>query len=130
MNGSQALSWELGRVNITTIQKYYPAKAQFWGRIANGVNQPSTVTLYPKKNQLLVIIILPQNCGRIFQITQNKITKVTHTCPHQDSDESLDYVNWTVVHNPLDKQIKMIAPATSIDNPLYIRKQAFWLITY
>lgn len=117
-------------LNLQPIQKSYTATAQFWGRLATGVKQPSTVTLYPnQENRLLVIIILPQNCGRFFEINGHKINKVTYSCPEQEKDESADYDNWKVEHNSLTKEIKMIAPAAK-NNPLYVRDEAFWLIEY
>ncbi len=117
-------------INTQPLQKSYTATAQFWGRIANGVKQPSTVTLYPKQeNRLLVILILPQKCGRFFEINNEKIKKVSYSCPEQEKDESADYTNWKVEHNSLTKEVKMIAPAAN-NSPLYIRNEAFWLIKY
>ena len=64
-------------VNPQPRQKSYAATAQFWGRVANGVKQPSTVTLYPKQeNRLLVIMILPQDCGRFFEIDDYTSQKI------------------------------------------------------
>ena len=117
-------------VNPQPRQKSYAATAQFWGRVANGVKQPSTVTLYPKQeNRLLVIMILPQDCGRFFEIDDQQIKKVTYSCPEQEKDESADYQNWKVEHNSLMKEVKIIAPPAN-SNPLYIRDEAFWLIQY
>ncbi len=117
-------------LNLQPIQKSYTATAQFWGRLATGVKQPGTVTLYPKQeNRLLVIIIVSQKCGRFFEINGHKIKKVTYSCPEQEKDESSDYTNWKVEHNALTKEVKMIAPAAK-NNPLYIRNDAFWLIDY
>ncbi|WP_107668865.1 hypothetical protein [Cyanothece sp. BG0011] len=117
-------------INPQPRQKSYTATAQFWGRLATGVKQPGTVTLYPKQeNRLLVIIILPQNCGRFFEIHNQKIKKVTYNCSEQEKDESADYTNWKVEHNGLTKEVKMISPAAP-NNPLYVRNEAFWLIEY
>ena len=117
-------------VNPNPIRKSYTATAQFWGRVATGVKQPSTVTLYPnQENRLLVIIILSQQCGRFFEIYNQKIKKVTYSCPEQEKDESADYTNWKVEHTSLNKEVKMIAPMAN-NNPLYIRNEAFWLIKY
>lgn len=124
------LSNNLAIINAQPIGKSYTATAQFWGRLAKGVTQPSTVTLYPtQKNRLLVIIILSEECGRFFEINGQIITKVTYSCPQEEKDESADYINWKVEHNSLNKDIKMIAPMTN-QNPLYVRNQAFWLIKY
>ncbi|MDJ0579573.1 hypothetical protein [Crocosphaera sp.] len=121
---------EIAIVNPQPRQKSYAATAQFWGRVATGVKQPSTITLYPKQeNRLLVIMILPQKCGRFFEIDDHKIQKVTYSCPEQEKDESADYTNWKVEHNVLMKEVKMIAPPAN-SNPLYIRNEAFWLIKY
>ena len=117
-------------INTQPLQKSYSATAQFWGRLATGVKQPSTVTLYPnQENRLLVIIILSQQCGRFFEVYDQKIKKVTYSCPEQEKDESADYSNWKVEHNSLNKEVKMIAPMAN-NNPLYIRNEAFWLIKY
>ncbi len=117
-------------VNPNPVQKSYTATAQFWGRVATGVKQRSTVTLYPnQENRLLVIIILSQQCGRFFEVYDQKIKKVTYSCPEQEKDESADYTNWKVEHNSLTKEVKMIAPPAK-SNPLYIRNEAFWLIEY
>ena len=117
-------------VNPNPVQKSYTATAQFWGRVATGVKQPSTVTLYPnQENRLLVIVILSQNCGRFFELYAQKIKKVTYSCPEQEKDESADYTNWKFEHNSLTKEVKMIAPPAK-SNPLYIRNEAFWLIKY
>ncbi|EAZ88829.1 hypothetical protein [Crocosphaera chwakensis] len=117
-------------LNLQPLQKSYTATAQFWGRLATGVKQPSTVTLYPnQENRLLVIIILSQKCGRFFEIYDQKIKKVTYSCPQEEKDESGDYTNWKVERNSLTKEVKMIAPATN-NNTLYIRNEAFWLIKY
>lgn len=118
-------------INSEPVKKNYNATAQFWGRLATGVKQPSVVTLYPKhKHRLSVVMLLPNDCGRIFQINQDKITKVIYHCPETEKDESSDYTNWKVLHNKVTKEIKMISPATSSNNSLYVRQQAFWMITY
>lgn len=120
----------LAIVNPQPIQRSYTATAQFWGRIATGVKQPSTVTLYPnQENRLLVIIILSQKCGRFFDIHDQKIKKVTYICSQEEKDESADYINWKIDHNALTKEIKIISPPANT-NPLYIRNEAFWLIKY
>ncbi|MDJ0658054.1 MAG: hypothetical protein QNJ42_01040 [Crocosphaera sp.] len=117
-------------VNPNPVQKSYTATAQFWGRVATGVKQPSTVTLYPsQENRLLVIVILSKKCGRFFEIYDQKIKKVTYSCPEQEKDESADYTNWKVEHNSLTKEVKIISPAVN-NNPLYIRNESFWLIQY
>ncbi|ACK64672.1 hypothetical protein PCC8801_0583 [Rippkaea orientalis PCC 8801] len=122
---------EITRVNLTTSEQSYPAKARFWGLVANGVNQVSTVTLNSNSNQrLLVTIILPENCRRVFEITETKITKVIHDCPSQKIDESSQYAEWVAFHNATTREVQMIAPPIKVENPLYIRKQAFWLIQY
>ncbi|ACB49484.1 hypothetical protein cce_0132 [Crocosphaera subtropica ATCC 51142] len=121
---------ELAIINLQPRQKSYTATAQFWGRLATGVKQPSTVTLYPnQEHRLLVIIILSQKCGRFFEIYDQQIKKVTYSCSQEDKDESADYTDWKVEHNSLTKEIKMITPAAK-NNPLYIRQEAFWLINY
>lgn len=118
-------------VTVEPLKKTYPATAQFWGRLATGVKQPGTVTLFPQqKNRLLVVILLPHNCGRIFEINHNKIIRVTYECPNQEKDESNDYTNWKVSHDFLTKEIKMIAPETDVNHSFYVRQQAFWMITY
>ena len=128
-NNFQLLN-KIAIVNPQPRQKSYSAIAQFWGRVANGVKQPSTVTLYPnQENRLLVIIILPQDCGRFFEIYNQKIEKVTYGCSEEKKDESNDYTNWKVEHNSLTQEVKMIAPPAN-SNPLYIRDEAFWLIKY
>lgn len=117
-------------VNPNPRQKSYTATAQFWGRVATGVKQPGTVTLYPdQENRLFVIVILSKKCGRFFEIHNQKIKKVTYSCPEEEKDESADYTNWKVKHNALTKEVKMIAPAVN-NNPLYIRNESFWLIQY
>ncbi|MDJ0599332.1 MAG: hypothetical protein QNJ37_10880 [Crocosphaera sp.] len=117
-------------INTQPIQKSYTATAQFWGRVATGVKQPSTVTLYPnQENRLLVIIILSKKCGRFFEIYEQEIKKVIYSCPQQEKDESADYTNWKIEHNALTKEVKLIAPPAN-NNPLYIRNEAFWLIKY
>ena len=124
------LSNDLAIVNPQPIEKSYTATAQFWGRLATGVKQPSTVILYPnQENRLLVIIIISQKCGRFFDIHDQTIKKVTYMCSQEEKDESADYINWKVTHNSLAKEIKMISPPVNT-NPLYIRNEAFWLIKY
>ncbi|MGB5595127.1 MAG: hypothetical protein WBM32_22360 [Crocosphaera sp.] len=121
---------DIAIINPQPRQKSYTATAQFWGRVATGVKQPSTVTLYPgQENRLLVIIILSEKCGRFFEIYDQTIKKVTHSCTEEEKDESADYTNWKVEHNSLTKEVKMISPAAK-NNPLYIRQEAFWLIKY
>ncbi|MEM8778155.1 MAG: hypothetical protein AAGF26_04640 [Cyanobacteria bacterium P01_G01_bin.49] len=118
-------------VNIEPLKKNYAGTAQFWGRLATGVKQPSAVTLYPnQQNRLSIVMLLPDNCGRIFEINHTKITQVTYTCPQQEKDESTEYVDWKVIHNVLAQEVKMIAPGTNSPHPLYVRQQAFWIITY
>ncbi|GBF80140.1 hypothetical protein [Aphanothece sacrum] len=125
------LSQTLARVNTASRQQVYSANAQFWGLLATGVNQISTVTFYTELNNRLSIgITLPQKCLLIFEITKTIITKVTQYCPDQKIDKSSDYTNWMISHNQMMREIKMIAPSVKLDNPLYIRKQAFWLIKY
>lgn len=122
---------KLARVNLNPRQKSYAATAKFWGLIADGVNQVSTVTLYPNLDErVLVTIILPQNCTRIFEINDTKITKVTYDCPKQNIDESSNYTDWFAFHDPTIREIKMIAPPVKLNNPIYIRQQAFWIIQY
>ncbi len=124
------LSNNLAIVNPQPMQKSYTATAQFWGRLATGVKQPSTVTLYPnQENRLLVIIILSQKCGRFFDIEYQIIKKVTYSCSQEEKDESANYINWKIDHNSLAKEIRMISPPAN-NNPLYIRNEAFWLIKY
>ena len=120
----------LAIINHQPRQKSYRATAQFWGRLATGVKQPSTVTLYPnRENRLLVIIIISSDCGRFLQINAQKIQKVTYSCSQEERDESTNYTNWKVNHDLLTKEIKIIAPKAK-NNPLYIREEAFWLIKY
>ncbi len=122
---------KLARVDLYPRQESYAATAKFWGLIANGVNQVSTVTLYPNSdNRLLVTIILPQNCTRIFEINETKITNVIYNCPEKKFDESANYTDWFAFHDSTIREIKMVAPPVKSDNPIYIRKQAFWMIQY
>ncbi|HAC65174.1 MAG TPA: hypothetical protein DCF68_17000 [Cyanothece sp. UBA12306] len=122
---------QLTRVNLNPNRESYPAKAKFWGLVANGVNQVGIVTLYSNSNQRLsVTIILPQNCSRIFKINQTKIIQVTYKCDKKKVDESSRYSKWIAFHNATTREVQMMAPLVKVDNPLYIRKQAFWIIQY